>query len=313
MMQDSVEHISDEILEAFARGALADADRNRVLEHVRQCSECRRALIAESSLAEGIRLAGRAGLRQRLAARLAEPRPSPIPWVRISGIAAAIVVIAGIGITYHWLSLAPELSDEKLVTTSVPPPAAVNEPQQEIARQARIPKSDAPVMMRKDTDEKKAKANGIDALAAAAPADQRTDALTQESYRQENEVPRPSAAGEPGKSGFQGVAPTLNGVATRGKIEESFAVTVSQHPDVVIRQSLADRDAIRDAGRLVSRSTIPARIVSGTDTLFVTLFPDSLFDENDLRNARPEFPQPDSLVLQIGTVRLGYRLPQARR
>lgn len=284
------EHIAEDRLEAFARGALSRAEGEQILAHVQRCARCRAALSAEISLAEGVRQSARDEFKRRLAARIAASRPAGVPWPRILGAAATILILAGIGIAYHWLSLPAELTDAPLLTQPAP---VVESPQQSVEKRKVMPEE--------------------------------SDALRERLTRREAEeaAPSPPVPEQPAEmtvapQGVQtneggGVQPTAKGILRMKQPEAAYDVTLHQQPGVVVHQSVSIGDYATNLQTSARDRAVPARIVLQADTLVVTLFPDSLFNEADLRTAQSTFPRPDSLVLQIGAVRLGYRVPVTRR
>jgi hypothetical protein len=100
-MEDHWTH-DDELLARFVRGTLTASERQGLDEHLQGCDRCRDAVEAERVLAAGIRRAGRTALRARLRGRLEARRPLVIPWVRVAGAAAVLVIVAGIVVLSRW-------------------------------------------------------------------------------------------------------------------------------------------------------------------------------------------------------------------
>src|SRR5690348_3457393 len=75
-------HLDAEVLAAFAEGALAPAERERALDHLSCCLDCREVLfLAQPQAAEQLAVA-------------ATPRPS-VTLFRWVAVAASVVIVAG--------------------------------------------------------------------------------------------------------------------------------------------------------------------------------------------------------------------------
>ena len=103
---------NEEILEEFALGRIEPAFRTELEEHLAGCPACRRKVEDERILAAGIRNAGARKTRETLDV-LMKGNERNIPWPHILSMAAALVLIIGIGIYNRWLvrSIPPARTD----------------------------------------------------------------------------------------------------------------------------------------------------------------------------------------------------------
>ena len=90
----------EELLERYVLGTLGPEQRDACEQHLSTCDQCRSAVRDERQLIAGIKRVGREQLKERLKERLGTG--SGVPWLRVAGIAATVVIIAGIGTVYHW-------------------------------------------------------------------------------------------------------------------------------------------------------------------------------------------------------------------
>lgn len=107
------EHLSEDLLAAYAVGALSHAEGSQVAEHLRICAGCRLTSSEFTAVAEllpyGVELhAPPPELLQRLMTRVsAEQRPRRIPAWAATAVAAALVAALGTGAVFSFRARSP--------------------------------------------------------------------------------------------------------------------------------------------------------------------------------------------------------------
>jgi hypothetical protein len=324
-----VPHISPETLEDVILEKLPPVERAMVEQHLATCSSCRAALEEERHLAAGIRSFGRAGLKSRLAESLAAPGRQPAPWGRILSAAAVLVVIAGIGIVYRWLTPGEQSPQIAETITPVQADKASREmahpekPEAPEGPQPRVSPAPAParteqtaVRMESERSkdaltEKKAASDAGAESPDVAPALSQQPSIWQTGQLAEN--PRPGQDERWMKSDQQ-AAPHAAGAQIQKR--QDLAGRVQTFPRAVVRVSpSADVLLTGDADRTRAGARgIPTQIVQYPDSLVFTLYTDLSFEGEALRNARVKQTSPDSILLLIGERQISYglSLPVAR-
>jgi hypothetical protein len=94
---------NEDTLARFVLNQMDAAERAPLKEHLRTCELCKQAVRAEQQLVAGARRLGRDELKERLSERVGEQ--TEFPWLRVVGVAAAIVVLVSIGVYNRWFMM----------------------------------------------------------------------------------------------------------------------------------------------------------------------------------------------------------------
>jgi len=336
-------HLVDDLdlLENFVRGGILN--RREWENHLRLCAKCREGVEAEAALVAGIRKAGREEAKRRLRQLVLKEqrREEKVPWPRIWSIAAAIVILAGLGIVGRWLTTRPSGTPETLTEQSRDsslangPAAGKDSPgsgirssskaQPEITAEAKAP----PLGSGKKDLFKPAPASPANSDAALRTEE---DAMQTRPTVEGKRETRPGvayearAAGAPatftrteariigaGQAAYEGrdASPVMTSralSAAEGKVKD-FS------PGVARVSSFISRDSIRVAVRidrdlgLEHSDLVPALVVFDSSEVQITLLvppSDSVFYRGPARAYRAGL---DSVILVAGTRRLSMRLP----
>lgn len=103
----------DDLISRFVLRRLSRSEETRLSSHLATCERCRQAVRQETLFAARMKRAGRNVLKERLHLLLTRSdaagtglESSPrghIPWVRIAGVAAVVVIIVVVGVYNNWL------------------------------------------------------------------------------------------------------------------------------------------------------------------------------------------------------------------
>ncbi|HCV43101.1 MAG TPA: hypothetical protein DGH68_06425 [Bacteroidetes bacterium] len=117
MAGDTNIHWTDdgELLSKYVLRQIPAEERAQLAAHLGVCEQCRAAVKRESLIAAGTKLAAREELKDRLKSRLAyddqraalsatRTKGHGVPWARISGLAAAAVIVVVVGVYNNWFS-----------------------------------------------------------------------------------------------------------------------------------------------------------------------------------------------------------------
>jgi hypothetical protein len=335
------EHITDdqELLADFVLGRLPDTARAEWQDHVAACEPCAEAVRLERALAAGIRRAG----RDRLKARIAETGRSverAIPWPRILSVAAVLAVVVGVGVYEHWFTqenLPVATLDQRPINAQrdvpyQPPADGASKPlpgRDEAGRNQLMEKSarsderryaappPAAVAGRGGSEIKVNKDVDIGVSPAIAALDDKGGAGAEwiegnrldGSPKGDREAPLalqsngPAAARALGKVSAEGEkkAKEESPAATDALSANAMQFSVQQRP----------ASALPRARQTVSQAignTVQTMVVRKGDSLSMTLYLDSLLDERTVQNARVRQVGADSVVVELGGRRIGYRL-----
>jgi len=292
-------------------------------------------------LAAGVRRVARVQLKERLAARLSVPRTSAVPWPRIAAVAAAIVIVAGVSVIALWLQLrepgvnsaapptgsgSPYATEAKKDRSEAPatPPPAKGEPSTDIASTER---NKAPVPGGKElAKSEEARGNlpgdvrapdalkeSEKALQAAAPVADAARAVGNEELWTEGVVSEEpvTATGAVRRDEADRARPADSEMQT--KISRKMAAKpIALDQQVILTQQpsrlLRGQEQARQQGK---RKAIPTLARQVGDQLHLTLYPDTLFPAADLEQATIQRPGNDSLLIQVGSRLIRYRLPSS--
>ena len=334
MTDDSGTHIAsdEELLSRYVLGRLDPAEREAVDRHTAGCGACMEALRREMRIAAGARRLGREELKAELKRRVAAA-PRPDVWPRVLGAAAAIGIVAGLGVYYVWFAGGGTLTSRPGVT----PPLAGrtesrsgeggNAPARELAdnvKKERKLESSAPSPGRIQREEK----------ASASPA-----------IRDNEQSPAPTAVGVAGSEAARGTPSARPGEFWSDGVVERHeaaldaaaprgAVTAQERNAVLFesRKVKKEHDRLKDAlprpqGEYLIRQQpvsalpvdrgrsgrdqerVPTRVDQRGDTTTMTMYLDSLVGESELKKARVEAVSDDSVVVTLGGKKILYRFP----
>jgi hypothetical protein len=330
-------HITDhqELLADFVLGRISDEERSAWEGHLTTCPSCTEAVRRERALAAGVRRAG----RDRLKARLAETGRSmerPVPWPRILSVAAVLAIAVGVGIFEHWFapeSLPVAALDQRPINAQrdVPyqPPegsAATSAPQRREARSDKASKPDVRVESNIELKaEKQAETGispGIAAMEAPAAAPAKTALSLDDKVRtravwiEGNRLQEDLTGGGEVPVSLQSNAPA--GARALGKLSEEHAKKSKDQSGAAtdataansLRFSIQQRPVsqLPRAQQAVTKNSIQTMVVRRGDSLALTLYLDSLLDEHAVQNARVNQVGTDSVVVEMGGQKIGYRL-----
>jgi hypothetical protein len=336
----------EHLLAQYVLGRLDAQQAVELAKHLRECPQCRDAVAAEEQLAAGVRRAGRDTLKQRLAQRLGQKR-SATNWYRVAGIAAAFIVLLTVGIYNKWFfsgetrladsglksdsitqkteqtpqQLAPvQQSPEKMQLADVSKPSATDRDRAELKGVGG--RSDELEKKKRDGGGEKRGAVSVPVPVAPENAVSITDQMMAAAAEHEGiwvegrivsgdaNVPAEGKAMDKRTEDVRENAPkgkkeptALMSFAARSRPlpTEGPAVVVTQRPT-----SDLPRNQIRGKQNLSQVQTLLRSDASG---LSMVLYSDSLLNRTDLSQARLQTIREDSIILQIGNQRIGYRLP----
>ncbi len=299
-MSSGVEHIDDnpEKLEQFVLGALPEPELDAITRHIQGCPRCRDAVYAERRTVAVIRRAGRDAVKERLREELtcadAVVRAT-IPWPRVLGIAATVIILIGFGIAGRWLALhqspvnlptpSPETTAERSTPPPVQPPAHVEDrivvPSQ--------PKRDAATSTAVTTEDQIARAEPEVPERHLPNAAVNTEALKEDRERGQA---KPAVAAEAGGKGEEALRASAmdsqRAMAPRRPIQVTLVVGSPQRSD-----------ANKAFGMALKRD---ATMISDTSAVRVTLY----LPEKDSALLH-ETPVPRWITDDSVSVRLGNR------
>ncbi len=330
------------LLGQYVLGKLDAAQAGELDNHLRSCSQCRDAVAAEKQLAAGVRRAGRGALKRRLSEQLKEKRTGT-NWYKIAGVAAAFILLLTVGIYNKWFfSGETPFADSRLKSDSIAPKAEAT-PQQPIPEQqsaGKIQLADAakPSLTDRGYSETKgggAKSTELDKKVAGEKSDV-------------TNMPAPGLTGDvhSRKDQYLAVVQTAEGIWVEGTVLAEASARVAgkvmeKNADEILesaRKEKREPSAMLSAGArsnsfaneasnvVVTRrpvADLPLDQLRGKQgptkvkTLFQTdaagismfIYSDSLLTRKDLGGARLQTITADSILLQIGNQRIGYRVP----
>lgn len=326
----------EEILSAYVLGRLPGAEREKVDRHAASCASCAASLRREMIVAAGVRRLGREMLRADLRKRIAE-RDSPGHWARITGAAAALCIVAGMGAYYILFNrgvspaagnaLSPPAGETKgeiaqrqqssardgLARTgagdkAVQAPAAVPSPALTHAEAKQKVDAGTLQMNRYNALKEETSAGGAargEPLAGAAQAPE--EFWSEGIVERENETPAPAAVK---KSAADESAKSLlfkSDVQAGAQRKDAPAAAREEY---LVRQKAASALPYDRGGSAGNRTGIPTRVEQKGEQTTLTMYLDSLVDENEVKRARVEAIGDDSVVVTIGGKKILYRIPR---
>ena len=335
----------EHLLAQYVLGQLDPGQTAELEKHLHDCAQCRDAVASERQLVAGVRRAGRDALKQHLARRIGQKR-SGTNWYQVAGVAAAFLLLLTVGIYNKWFfSGETKLADSHLRSDSIAPQAGAT-PQQP-APERRSPQKLQLADVSKpsaadrghaesgggarnaELDKKMGDARGEkrDAMNMPAPdksgnklfkKDQMMAAAAEaEGIWVEGTVVSEEANVRAAGTAMDKTSADVRENAPKGKKEPtalmSFSArsrTLAAEGSPVIVTQLPVADLPRGQMQKIQKiSQVQTLFRSDANGLSIHLYSDSLFSRTDLGQARLQTISEDSIVLQVGNQRIGYRLP----
>jgi hypothetical protein len=314
-------HIIDDPERAseYVLGRLSPAERERIDAHVGTCPECRALLERELRVAAAARRLGRDGMKARIRSGVARPQRA----ARILAVAATIAALVGIGVVTRHFMVEQEIRQEAPSMTD-----RVAPPQEQQALRTAPPAASGSADMkavdklrqrsREDTREIPRDRDETVASNVAAPA-----ASVQEHARkaeaapiQDVEVAGKVATGESyWTDGIASPPPEREERMMSAAAKEKKDVTgkgagnAAEAPQFVLTQRRAADLPVMQQNRQIRRNSVPTLFEQRGSQTLMTLYLDSLVDQNELSRARVEQPGADSLVIRMQNQSIQYQLP----
>ncbi len=301
------------ILEAYALSRLPAAERSAVDEHCRGCAECRQLLEEELRLVAGVRRMGRTQMKERLTERLSQERARQIPWPRIAAVAATILIVAGVSVIGFWLQ-------ERGPETTTPQLTMPAEPQVATDHGRNRPEPDATPRNGQESASLKTKdmARAVEGKRVAS-GENKPDAVIAHAE---------SEGGYWTEGIVSTVPPSAAGAQQMDKVDERFqpaleaqgaAARKAAAPSIALRQQVVLSQQpfpLLEGQKQLSQAQggkkgLPTLIRQDGDRLSLTLYPDTLFPPRDLQQAVVRRAGNDTLLIQVGSQLIKYRLPDS--
>ncbi len=331
MADESGAHFAsdEDLLSRYALGRLTEAERRNVERHAMTCAGCRESLRMEMMIAAGAKRLGREELKSELRRRTGDERGHG-RFLRVAGIAATIMLVAGVGAYYALFNggvIAP-------VAPPLPPPVAKFEPPAPPAGPA------SPSPAQKDLVERFAHAApSVVSEAKEKPIiSPRVAAGRMEDAMKTREAPVRAEAAAGGKETgefwsdgvVEGAAPAHDLGQSRSETnafkkveavpkEETGRLSVpslqarkdgSAQAEYRIRQ-MSTQMLPRERGQARrDQSTVPTLVDRKGGTTTMTLYLDSLVNDKDLEGAQVQAARGDSVIVTVGGKKILYSFPR---
>jgi anti-sigma factor RsiW len=331
MTDDIGTHIAsdEELLSKYALGRLLGSEQEKVDRHTAGCPACMEALRREMRVAAGARKLGREDLKAELKRRIAAP-PVRAAWPRIVSVAAAISIIAGLGVYYAWFtgkgSLSPPVGGSPPLagrTESLKQDEG-NAPARELAERVtaeKPPESPAPAGAHAaanqegsashaprsaDNNRRTEPSRGSTAASSGAPMEEPGGGFWSDGIVERAGGALDAAAARGGVSAGEKTALLFKSKALKKEADQTKDALQGQY---LLRQKPASAltGSRERSGR--DQQTVPTRVDQRGSTTTMTLYLDSLLDENDLKRGRVEAVSDDSVVVTLGGTKILYRFP----
>ena len=356
----SEEHFTrdEDLLERFVLDRLTEEERRHCENHLRRCETCQQAVREEQRFAAGAKRLGRDQLKGRIRNSVGFVGRQRISWRQVAAVAAALVIVAGIGVVFRWWqvgSFGEHQGISDLTTENRPAVPSVQEkkverPSGQIAAEPQAPSPTA------GTGAKSEERHRVTSQDETAPRAAKENVLLNEVRSQDlghvagQEDKRDRATNQPQAQDALDKIPSkdqqiLQQFWVRGTILPGFAqsgpsISKSDHLKLEKAKSGQDREV---AAQRKSPTQLESALASGitvnqqrlralpsgrqqqvdattnmVETLvrqengqtFLTLYLDSLLDDNDVLSASVEYAASDSVILHISDQRIIYKMPQ---
>ena len=330
----------EELLSGYVLGRLDASEREKMDRHAALCAPCAESLRREMLTAAGARRLGRETLKADLRKRIREA-DAPIHWLRITGAAAALCVVAGLGAYYMLFNRSgnPVQSD----ASSRPIGGTTGEIAQ---NEQSVPPEG---LARSGNADKAVQAPSTVPSPAMAHAQSKQKGASKTLQTDmDNSLKEETAAGGIARS--EGVTGAVqeqtpgafwsDGIVEQGEVSPGAAAAKKSIPEAAERSLLFKSNAAQDAASrrkdapaavqgayfvrqrpasalpperetsVRDRMRIPTRVEKNGERTTLTLYLDSLVDENDLKRAQVDALRDDSVVVTIGGKKILYRIPR---
>ena len=339
-----------ELVERYVLNRLDSAERSQLAAHLRTCSDCARVIRAEDVLVAGIRAHGRAGMKARLQERVAMGGGSGLSWYQLVGAAAAIVVLLTVGVHNRWFmeggveqhavsvemteheqspsqgdrddaekrdeQISPEQNEResgRRARGSVPMPSAAEQDavQPQMKDERVSPPLSGPATPRTAFEEYSLSSKPAHATVTTLRKDPevwlegRVIESTVHSSRTLNLRDQVSVESK--------LKAQANGLGAAKRSEDRALITKREQQQgglQILQRSLSDLPQSRQASQRMDPESVPALLEQIDSLTRLTLFLDSLVTESDLERAVIEQVTGDSIVIEVGSQRIGYRVPK---
>jgi hypothetical protein len=338
-METSTQHFAEdpETLEEFVLGRMDPGTQALCEEHLLTCDTCKQNVLVERVIAAGIKRAGRDRLKERLGVIAGTSPSSRIPWPHVLSVAAVVAILIGIGITQRWFvthvepkdvaALEQPQRDEK--STAAEPQKEQGAPPQSATRTLPSAQRRMDAERRNESHDYAPKGGAGKEGYAPAPTDRIEEAPATETGKDKRraDMAQPTMSLAGGQNEFWANGTLLSvpgakkeadeGKAVRSKIvgEMNAADAMRDTTDSIGRVVVEQRPvsklpaALQNQQQFYSRQTIQTLVRQSEGETQLTLYPVSPFDSTQLHYARVQQVAPDSLVVQVGSQRIGYRFP----
>jgi hypothetical protein len=334
MTDDIGTHIAsdEELLSKYALGRLLGSEQEKVDRHTAGCPACMEALRREMRVAAGARKLGREDLKAELKRRIAAP-PVRAAWPRIVSVAAALSIIAGLGVYYAWFTGRGSLSspvggspplagrteslkqDEgnaparelgEKVTAEKPPespaPAGAHAAANQEGSASHAPRS-------ADNERRTEPPRGGVAASGGAPMEEPGGGFWSDGIVERAGAALDAAAARGGVSAGEKNALLFKSKALKKEADQTKDAPPRPEGQYLLRQKPASALAGGPERSGRDQQMVPTRVDQRGSTTTMTLYLDSLLDENDLKRGRVEAVSDDSVVVTLGGKKILYRFP----
>jgi hypothetical protein len=308
------EHWTDdpERVERFVLGRLSGEEQSSFEMHIRGCPRCKEIVDRERRIIGGIRLYGWVELKKRLRMQTSVHDRSDVPWPHIVSIAAALIIVIGLGITFRWwgggdlvvrdgtdtTDVSVGTPDVSPVTPEPPPEGRAISPSENDRRRsdvrpdASMDKS-APQSAIPSVPEKTAALHTDDVWESQWIEGVILSSRTREAFRDLDAVVTE-------KRGETRIARERPAGPEEAELRTSRNIVVSQKPERAIPLSQKMQQQMSSSVLTMLRQT--------DEGVFLTVFSDTLDLERGA--VRIEQISEDSLLLIIDGTTIGYKIPR---
>ena len=326
---------NEELLEQYLLGRVDFGRRNELESHLRSCPECRSRVEAEEALVAGVRRLGREQLRDRLASRTRLIHPRQLSWQQFAAAAAVFSIALSIGVYQWWLTTQKREqtpAPSAAVTESSRPESAASQNQatDAVAYAAKEPAVGTEAR-EKGTTNYRTEADQSSPVRRDIPKNPELASTAAESLENAEKSSTTRSLWVdgtilPGESTAQDAANEVSSAKTNEK-EPVGKLMLKKKEGIRHLQSdshLAKDDqlfslhqrlfstlpAIRQqlSSKPLGRRK-PAQIDRVGDSLSLTMYLDTLYDEATWASARIRMIGTDSLTIDLPGQRIGYKLP----
>ncbi len=338
----------DDLLAKYVLGRLTVEERKIFEAHLRSCLHCREAVRQEQEIVSGIRQYARDEAKSRLKRRLVVQSDSYrtlITWQRVMSAAAVMLVVVGLGIYNRWFSWgerkSPSITEEMLEPQRLQIESEQKTGQSK-EKETKTARQQAPLHTSRDREDL------AKPRTEQAQGDQSRLAVTKTQAEQNEGMNKlEKAAGAPSSGGaaismnkdlgnaqdhIRMAQPEVTEFWVEGMVlqEQSQPLRTQLSLDkgyaseqkVPRPKKSAEQNEIRISQRNIQLLPIARRkpqqelghaiqtsVQQSERGTSMTMYLDTLFNEHNLRNARVEEILPDSLVIEVESRKIGFKMP----